>query len=177
MRQNFKKYWVVILILATTFSFSPYAAGAEKKAAKKAAPQPPAAQNKSAPPAPQAAAAQPPTLTLDPAVQQAAEQWLKLIDKGNTHGSWQNTATLFQRQVTETQWDASIKSVRETFGLSIARQMINAQMTKSLPGAPDGDYVILSYHTAFEKKEASTETLTLMLDIDGQWHVAGYFIR
>jgi hypothetical protein len=52
-----------------------------------------------------------------------------------------------------------------------------AQFTRTLPGAPDGDYVVIQYRTRFEHKAAAVETVPPMRDADGQWRVSGYFIR
>jgi hypothetical protein len=48
---------------------------------------------------------------------------------------------------------------------------------QSLPGAPDGEYVVIQFKTAFENKKFAIETVTPMLDGDGKWRVSGYFIR
>ncbi len=47
----------------------------------------------------------------------------------------------------------------------------------SLPGAPDGEYVVISYETSFTNKKSAIETVTPMLDKDGKWRVSGYFIK
>jgi hypothetical protein len=46
----------------------------------------------------------------------------------------------------------------------------------SLPGAPDGSYVVIELSTSFEKKAEAIETVTPMLE-EGVWRVSGYFIR
>ena len=51
------------------------------------------------------------------------------------------------------------------------------QYATSLPGAPDGQYVVIQYKTAFENKKAGVETITPMLDKDKKWRVSGYFIK
>ena len=47
----------------------------------------------------------------------------------------------------------------------------------SLPGAPDGKYVVIQYDTVFENKSSAVETIIPMADPDGAWRVSGYFIR
>jgi hypothetical protein len=47
----------------------------------------------------------------------------------------------------------------------------------SLPGAPDGEYVIIQFATSFENKTSAVETITPMMDKDGQWRVSGYYIK
>jgi hypothetical protein len=52
-----------------------------------------------------------------------------------------------------------------------------ARFVTSLPGAPDGRYVVIQYKTSFENKSSATETVTPMLDRDQKWRVSGYFIK
>jgi hypothetical protein len=47
----------------------------------------------------------------------------------------------------------------------------------SLPGAPDGDYVVIQFVTSFGNKKSAIETVTPMLEKDGSWRVSGYYIR
>jgi hypothetical protein len=35
----------------------------------------------------------------------------------------------------------------------------------------------MEYDTSFANKKSATETVTPMLDNDGQWRVSGYFIK
>jgi hypothetical protein len=51
------------------------------------------------------------------------------------------------------------------------------QYAEELPGAPDGEYVVIEYETSFERKKNGTETITLMKDTDGEWRAAGYFVK
>ena len=57
------------------------------------------------------------------------------------------------------------------------RKIKSTTYTKTLPGAPDGEYVVLRYDTSFENKNSAVETVTPMLDKDGKWRVSGYFIK
>jgi len=46
-----------------------------------------------------------------------------------------------------------------------------------MPGAPDGQYVLMQFETSFTNKKSAVETITFMLEKDGQWRAAGYFIK
>ena len=59
----------------------------------------------------------------------------------------------------------------------ISRKLNSAKYTKSVPGAPDGEYVILQFSTSFANKKEAVETVTPMLDKDGKWKVSGYYIK
>jgi hypothetical protein len=47
----------------------------------------------------------------------------------------------------------------------------------TLPGVPDGEYVVVQFDTSFEKKKTAIETVTPMKEPDGRWRVSGYFIK
>ena len=109
--------------------------------------------------------------------QEAAESWLALVDAGKYSQSWNEAASFFKQRVTAEQWESAVKSVREPLGKLESRKLKHAQYTQTMPGAPDGEYVILQFETSFEKKKAAIETVTPMKDKDGKWRVAGYFIK
>jgi hypothetical protein len=46
-----------------------------------------------------------------------------------------------------------------------------------LPGAPEGEYVVIQYETQFEHKAGAIETVTPLREKDGSWRVSGYFIN
>jgi hypothetical protein len=51
------------------------------------------------------------------------------------------------------------------------------KMENTLPGAPDGKYWTIQFDTSFAAKAEAVETVTFMLEKDGSWRAAGYFIR
>lgn len=107
----------------------------------------------------------------------AAENWLTLVDGENYTSSWQNAAAYFKRAVSEDQWTQSMTAFRRPLGKVVSRTLASQNYTKTLPGAPDGEYVVIQYRTSFEHKAASIETVTPMLDTDGVWRVSGYYIK
>lgn len=111
------------------------------------------------------------------AAQAAAEAWLKLVDNGEYDASWEDAAALFKGAVTKEQWRQAASGARKPLGKLVSRKLKSRQYTESLPGAPDGKYVVIQYDTVFENKAAAVETITPMLDPDGVWRVSGYYIR
>lgn len=79
--------------------------------------------------------------------------------------------------VKETQWAQSVQRVRQSLGRVVARRLTSATPATELPGAPDGQYLVLQFETEFEHKQSAVETVTPMLDVDGVWRVSGYFVR
>jgi hypothetical protein len=58
-----------------------------------------------------------------------------------------------------------------------SRTFKSVTSTTTLPGAPDGEYVVFQFNTSFEQKAAAVETVTAIREKDGTWHVGGYFIK
>ena len=109
--------------------------------------------------------------------QKPAEQWLALVDAGKYAESWKTAAGYFQTAVSQAQWEQAIVAVRKPLGDMVSRKFKSAKYTKSLPGAPDGEYVVLQFDTSFANKKEAVETVTPMLDKDGKWKVSGYYIK
>jgi len=107
----------------------------------------------------------------------AADAWLKLVDAGEFGTSWDEAAGFFKGAVAEADWERSLKAARTPLGKVLSRKVASRTYTTSLPGAPDGKYVVLQYETSFENKKRATETVTPMLDADGRWRVSGYYIK
>lgn len=111
------------------------------------------------------------------AAKQSAESWLALVDSGKYANSWDEAAQFFKSAVTKDQWQNALHSVRNPLGKLVSRTLKFANYTKTLPGAPDGEYVVMQYETSFANKSAAIETIVPMLDKDGKWRVSGYFIK
>jgi Protein of unknown function (DUF4019) len=111
------------------------------------------------------------------AAELASEAWLKFVDSGDYSQSWIEASSLFKAAVTQQQWEQKVRAARQPLGALISRNLKSAQYTTTLPGAPDGQYVVIQYDTSFANKKSAIETVTPMLDKDGQWRVSGYFIK
>lgn len=109
--------------------------------------------------------------------QAAATSWLALTDASKYGPSWDETASLFKAAVTKANWESALKGTRAPFGAVKSRKLKAATFTRTLPGAPDGEYVVIQFDTQFENKAAAVETITPMHEKDGSWRVSGYFIK
>ncbi len=103
-----------------------------------------------------------------------AQKWLSLVDDLKYQASWKETSSMFRHEVTLEQWIAALTRSREPLGVLVSRTRTRIQFTKSLRGAPDGEYVILHFQTTFANKTA-TERLTLVKE-DGRWQLAAFGI-
>ncbi len=109
--------------------------------------------------------------------QWSSEGWLALVDSGKYADSWKESSSLFKAHVSQEQWKSMLGATRDPLGKVTSRKLKSATYTKTMPGAPDGDYVVIQYETSFEHKQSAVETVTPMLDKDGKWRVSGYFIK
>ena len=107
----------------------------------------------------------------------AAKTWLGLVDAKQYKESWVEAAPFFKEKVKEEDWVKMVSAVRGPWGDIKSRELIGAQYTKNLPGAPAGEYVVMQFKTAFQNKPEAVETVTPMEDDKGAWRVSGYFIK
>jgi tRNA A-37 threonylcarbamoyl transferase component Bud32 len=107
----------------------------------------------------------------------AAEKWLAAIDAGNYSLTWKDASAFFQAAVTEQAWNTSMENFRKPLGDLVSRKLKSAQQATSLPGAPDGEYVVMQFDTSFAAKKTAVETVTFTHEKDGSWRASGYYIR
>lgn len=107
----------------------------------------------------------------------AADSWLKLVDEGKYGESWQQASAIFRNAISKHAWARQVGAVRAPLGAVESRKLKIARYETTLPGAPDGKYVVIQYATSFANKKSAVETVTPMLGKDGRWHVSGYYIR
>lgn len=108
---------------------------------------------------------------------EAASAWLSLVDGEQYGKSWEEAASFFKGAVTQEQWNKSMQSFRKPFGKNLSRELKSTRYLTTVPGAPDGEYVIIQFKSSFENKKSAVETITPMLDSDGQWRVSGYYMK
>ena len=115
----------------------------------------------------------PDALTSDVAT---ANKWLEQLDAKSWNESWKGTGKLFQSNLTQEQWAKTAQAVRDPLGAVISRHILGVTKTTTLPGAPDGEYGVLTYSAVFTNKASAVETVVLIRDGE-QWRIVGYFIR
>lgn len=180
-----KRRWrqLLLALSAVALVWLQVAPAAAQPAPAPAAPkaQPPAAPTAPAPAAPEAAGSSDAAANAALAATIAAgaaegDRWLDLIDHGKFDESWIATAVVLQETITQKEWTADLAVRQPKLGRTIMRERKSESYSKTLRGAPTGDYVIITYLTKFEKIPLVEETLAVAKDAIGQWHVAGYDI-
>ena len=115
--------------------------------------------------------------TAEKAAAGAAQTWLGQIDAGNYGKSWKDAASYFQGAISEKGWTDALTGARKPLGPLVSRKLNSARNARSLPGAPDGNYVVMQFDTNFSNKKSAVETVTFVQEKDGKWKAAGYYIK
>jgi hypothetical protein len=103
--------------------------------------------------------------------------WLGLVDTNKYDQSWDEMSPAFKKEVSKRKWKSTITEIRKPLGKVVSRKPKSAEYTKELPGAPEGEYVVARFDTAFETKSAAVETVTLVLGRDLIWRVSSYSVK
>jgi len=119
----------------------------------------------------------PPPPSETESARQAAERFLALVDAGKSSGSWDAAAQIFKDATPRGPWAQTLHRLRYPLGKAISRKFKDAESRESIPGFPDGEYVVVQFETHFENKDEGVETVIPTKEKDGAWRVAGYFIK
>jgi hypothetical protein len=107
----------------------------------------------------------------------AAEQWLGEIDRKAYAKSWDMAGEYFRAAVPKDTWVKQLEGVRGPLGLLSKRKLASAKPAKQLPGAPDGEYVLMSFEASYANKASAVETVTAVKEKSGEWRIVGYYIK
>jgi hypothetical protein len=115
------------------------------------------------------------------AEEQAAERqalgFLGYLDHGRFADSYAYTGMLIRAQLDRDAFAKQMEEkVRAGVGTLLSRELIDASYTTTVPGAPEGQYVVLNYGASFANRQQAVETLTLAFS-KGYWRVSGYYIK
>lgn len=112
--------------------------------------------------------------------EQAAERqalgFLGYLDQGRFADSYAYTGMLIRSSLDRDSFAQKLENARNGVGAIVSRNLIDANYATSVPGAPEGQYVILHYATSYANRPDTVETLTLAF-AKGYWWVSGYYIK
>lgn len=106
----------------------------------------------------------------------AAFAWLESIDSGQYEQAWESSSTLLKKPLSPHMLERTIGAARRDFGAVQSRRRVGIVRQTSMPGAPSGDYTVLTFQTSFENRPQITETITPYLE-EGTWKVSGYYVN
>ena len=127
----------------------------------------------------QAPGAQPgddPHIAEEQSAERQALGFLGYLDQGRFADSYAYTGMLIRAQLDRDSFSAQIQKTRAGTGPLQGRELIDASYTTTVPGAPEGQYVVLHYHASFANRQDTVETVTLAF-AKGYWRVSGYYIK
>jgi len=107
----------------------------------------------------------------------AAVSWLRLVDAGDSRGSFASAAEQFRKGLTAEQWATTLSTMKKQFGQLISRSddvTLKTNTSESDGGARKVTYV-LKIRTTFAKTPG-TEAITMTKE-SGYWKVADYSVE
>ena len=111
----------------------------------------------------------------------AATHFLELLDTEKYDQSWDACASYLKNDISKEEWIKRLSAVRSVSGKLLERKQESYTYTKDSEEAkaniPQGEYMVYYFDSQFQNKDHLTETLTIMLEKDNNWRVAGYFIE
>ena len=106
----------------------------------------------------------------------AAAAWVALIDRGEYSQGWDTASEPLKDGNERRDFVKTVSAGRKLLGAVKSRKLDSKQFATSLPGSPDGQYVVLQYKTSFANRKSAVETISLMLEKDKKWRVSKYHI-
>ena len=110
------------------------------------------------------------------AAQRQALGFLGYLDQGRYADSYAYTGMPIRTQLDRDAFSTQIQKARAGTGALQSRELMDSSYTTNLPGAPEGQYVVLHYHASFANRPDAVETVTLAF-AKGYWRIAGYYIK
>jgi hypothetical protein len=108
---------------------------------------------------------------------EAAKSWLVLQDDGDYARSWAQLSDHVHETISKRKWEEGAVSERARLGKVVSRRFKSAEFTHTVPGLPDGDYLVLQYESQFENKIKALETVVPFRENSDSWRVMAYFIK
>ena len=118
--------------------------------------------------APSAAAPTPVAEAPNPAVVDAAQQFLTMIDAADWQGSYRASGAAFRKLNTEKLWADTSTQVRAPLGPMLSRTFVSQEYVL----APPHGFQVVKFRTSFANKSDAVETVTLDRE-DGVWRAVG----
>ena len=107
----------------------------------------------------------------------AAVKFLYLVDNGEYVRSWETSSKHMKAAVTGEEWKQQITEIRDKVGAIVERHRDEVSYLEGAGDLPEGEYVVITYNSVFKKRQLVKETVTLALAKNGEWQVAGYFLK
>ena len=117
-----------------------------------------------------------PHLAEEQAAERQALGFLNYLDQGRYADSYDYTGMLIRSTLDRDNFAKQIENARAKAGATLSRSLMDASYSTTVPGAPEGEYVILHYGSSFANQQQAVETVVLAF-AKSYWRVSGYFIK
>jgi hypothetical protein len=107
----------------------------------------------------------------------SAKTWLALLDDGQYEATWENAGELLKAAVGPEEWAKKWSVTLGPLGKLKSRAVRSSEYSTTMPGGPEGEYVVVQFDTTFESGQTALENVVMRKQRDGTWKVAGYRIR
>jgi len=116
------------------------------------------------------------SLIIDDDIDRHARAWIADIDAGNPGAAWDKSSNQLRDTLPRADWEKAVKPL-QALGNIKSRSLSSVTFTLKMPGMPNGNYAVVSYHGSFTAKEEAIETVVLRHETDGRWQGVGYQVR
>ncbi len=105
----------------------------------------------------------------------AAAAFLALVDERQYAKSYSTASTVLRGEVSQENWVTHVSSLRNPLGQVEERTISSSEFHESLPDAPPGEYVIITFDSSYENNKFAAEVVAVVKESDGAWRVVGYY--
>tara|TARA_R110002072_G_scaffold110139_1_gene237619 strand:- start:973 stop:1302 length:330 start_codon:yes stop_codon:yes gene_type:complete len=99
---------------------------------------------------------------------------LALIDDKSYDEAWESLGEFAQAMIKRPDWTRLLERVRSPLGSLRSRTPSSQEQRETLPGLPDGHYVVYTFDSEFQNKAKGAETVTCAMAVGGEWKAIGY---
>ena len=103
----------------------------------------------------------------------ASKNWVAEIDAGRYDDSYSAASGEMRQKVPQNQWSLVLKTLRTPWGAVVSRRQLSHVYKPNGFEGTEGEFLVITYDTAFQKLPAATELIVLRWE-DGEWRGAGY---
>jgi Protein of unknown function (DUF4019) len=114
----------------------------------------------------------------------AAERWLVPVDSQRYADAWTMASESFKAKVPRETFRDGIAKIRKDYGKIVKRSGEKMAFRGDMPTPDQGDVrpkpgveVAILFETTFAGNKQAQEEVTMVLENDGIWRVAGYYIK
>jgi hypothetical protein len=106
----------------------------------------------------------------------ASKMWMAQIDAGQYDESYAFGCDAMHDKVPQDRWGEVLKALRTPWGPVVSRQQVSHVYKPNGFEGAEGEYMLITYDTSFQKLSPATEVVVLKWE-GGKWRGAGYNAR